>query len=1165
MEPASPRERQSVAPPPSSFSSSRPVLSHRRSSSSSTNSIHNRHASFSNDISILDETQPAEPLSSRRLSARLSINASPSSASSTSSHSSRHHSSSDQQNPSSTLKRGTARRASLLQHGLPSPPFTSSDGSGSTRNPPLASELASFQAQSSTDLSPLTLSRRESEKEREEVERQTALSRRDSSSRSSNGSRGSLDFGSRKRSQSPRRSRHPSRTSLVASEEETERSNGARSSSNRRSSNGGSSSFSGFGAEGRTSRTPQDDYPLPPSLTSTRHDRRGSTSSGSSLHAPSRSSLDAGVSPRSSSPLSNQERDPPSSLRTRAVLNRTNTNTSTNSYQSAATSSSSSSSSSSLSRPTSSDHAKRPSLSSRPSETNSISSFHTATSRVRPSPLIPSSPGRPYSPAALASPTASRLRVSPSVRSTRTPLSASTSTLRNKRTTSETSPSLNSLSASTSTARSRRSQALSQHSTPSRDADLASPFTSPRDPREEGRRSLAFENERREVEEAKDEPRARTASGGRSRGRIPVEFTAESGVSGFQSIPMLRIVLFADRYLCSNSQSRASHHAPSPSIGRDSSTPQRPPRRQTLPPFHPPRDGHDEVDSNPSLTLNLNRHDGSSFSNRRSTRTNAPYRAEPLRESGTQPRYLGRGGSAESALANSSTSTIRREEFAFSGRGSDGGHYSPAGTVVNRTRELLERIERENAEAERKRRELAENQAIKRAESSMSFHSSTSQSTTTGATTTRADIDRRFPPRTPGRAYEGSRGDGPRTVGTQPRRPQTVMSFVEDVAAAIPPRTAPPAAIHGGLRSHRSIYNLQSSAEEAPSPSGHLSRSRSTRAATPERFSTMAIRHQHAPLTSSTTRRPMTSMDYVSNGGGSIAMSPSISSFSSITSANIPPPSTSSGSDHHIRTLHSAFTHLSTHYSLSPLPSSPQILSAAQTLLSSATETHQALLHASRLAREQLIDVQVNGVADEVVEGMGVLSGLLKDAVRANDEEVRSLTRLLIALPKVAREAAAGARGGEGPTDDGRSVGRGHERLSSVDERTLSGGGSIRRSGSLRSGMEHGRESSTSGTSVSLPLLPDRQLMLRPFLFPCTQQDPAGSTQAITTLDLRHRKATPLLQRPVFGTILPPLLIIIITSPLQPLQRTLRIGRTDSRPSPDPLLPSMSETPLHQR
>lgn len=681
--PRSSRERARPAPPPPPSSySPRPSMSYHKSASSvasSSSSYPNTHVLFPDESSLLDEPDPTA--SSRHFKSRHSLprNASSSSRSSFSSASASsqassprpHHSSTLRSNsrPSSPVQTATLKRASgpargsvLVQNGLPSPPFTNnSEGSGgSTRFPPLASELAAYEA----DASP-SLSRKQSEEERDEVEREiyiaedrsrrssvsdasvgTGRSRRSevSSRRSSlasqherpgrngisNGSPMATKFsqastithqwhgitgwlrlsiyacavadrqscyiinpaqintrsqsngilsskhtasspttshGSRSSSRSTRlnaslasqHERQDSRNPLLASGEETER-----SLERRRAHRDG---FLDTGEIG-SSRSEEQSQPIRlQNSSTTQPNRRGTEepvadtsrrASGNVLRSRrSNSSSSAGFSRAPSPSLSAADietaysrasngGDPPS-LRTRAVLNRTHTASS-----SISCSTSSSSSTSASEAPVRHGSDRRPSLSSTRSRTseNALSSLHAATSRVRPSSITtaisPStSSSRPPTPS-LASPSTSRLRVAPSPRTARTPLAASPSTLRHERPNSVTSSSqrlpisggLSSTALSTSsstTTRARRAHESSQHqSTPSHDSkDLASPFASPRDAREERRRSVALEVESNRVPKENDvqvdgDARTRTTSGGRSRGRIPDAFVAST-------------------------------------------------------------------------------------------------------------------------------------------------------------------------------------------------------------------------------------------------------------------------------------------------------------------------------------------------------------------------------------------------------------------------------------------------------------------------------------------------------------------------------------------------------------------------------------------------------------------------------------------------------------
>lgn len=335
---------------------------------------------------------------------------------------------------------------------------------------------------------------------------------------------------------------------------------------------------------------------------------------------------------------------------------------------------------------------------------------------------------------------------------------------------------------------------------------------------------------------------------------------------------------------------------------------------------------------------------------------------------------------------------------------------------------MLERIERENAESEKRRRELLENQAIRRAESVMSFAgagtksvrpesvagSTVSLSSRAGGAAT--DFDRRFPPRTP--VAMSARHHQPlqhfAASAQKAIRPSTSMAAYYDDA----PRTAPPDGAGGGtLRSVRSIKNLQLEATASPS---QLIRARRTQ--TDDSYQQQgSIRRPSTPNSSAAAAalaRPRTAV------GIEFPSSPSVASLAGGGSGQ--PTSTE-----HIRNLFEAFAQLEAYFRRLP-PSSisggadEDVVRGASKLVGHVEQTNASISDALAEVRDRLIEAQVEddvplGVSEELQWSYAIL----KEVKRTSDEEVRGLTSLMISLPRLAKEAAAG---GEGGSNGGRAT-----------------------------------------------------------------------------------------------------------------------------------------------
>ncbi|KAL7410065.1 hypothetical protein BDY24DRAFT_436660 [Mrakia frigida] len=788
--------------------------------------------------------------------------------------------------------------------------------------------------------------------------------------------------------------------------------------------------FSGSSAEGG-------EYRLPPSLASPSHERtsslgsegslsrRSSRSGGSrggaggpsaSLHAQSQSmsSLDPPCPPPNDSktPTSRVARDTPSSLRTTAL------------HRSQSTSTTGSGSS-----------AGRPALPSRQG------SHGSSSSRVVASPVSNRSragSGGSPSPGSIHQ----TLRISPSVRSSRGSL-ASLATGR------DASPSPRSQqqqpsSAARSTFASR--QAVRSNSQAS---SLASPFSSP-EKEVNGRGSTTETVGRRRTNgaessmagggEEKLEDRAtrerQTSGGSKRRAPLPMEFRNDgSPPEPAPSAPRNpRITTTAPTLskrsvdLTNNSHDRASPNRSSP----------------------------DFYTASGSSTLTHN-------TSPRISRVLPPSRSRTTRGNGydeqDRPRYLRRGGSAESALA---------EKDGKRGDGDGKDLFSrEEKSAGDGTREILARIERETAEREAKKRELLESQALRRAESVMALSEANQhQQERTyqhhdrpeSSMSRTEDFNRRFPPRTPtASTTRNSIRHTPQTMA--PLRPSTAMSSFMDDA----PRTAPPIGQHQ-LRSHRSIYNIQAAAareDASPSPS-QLLRSRNAMnndlnraaAGTPTRQSTFdrnqSLRRAATPSSSSPYHpRAMTSIDFPTS-------SSSHSNFSSNSTTSATP----------IENMVKAFSHLESYYSPLSLASSEGIIRSANGVMSAAENTNTSIAQVLAFTRQQIVDAQVNDMPLDFLDGLNQVSFDLKEAKKSSDEEIRQLVELMAALPRLGREL--GAAGGGGGSSDG---GRGEERAVFAGVRSrhssLEKGGSplLSRNESRRSIDFHSREASEPAPS----------------------------------------------------------------------------------------------------
>lgn len=422
------------------------------------------------------------------------------------------------------------------------------------------------------------------------------------------------------------------------------------------------------------------------------------------------------------------------------------------------------------------------------------------------------------------------------------------------------------------------------------------------------------------------------------------------------------------------------------------------------------RSGHSPIPRltpSPDAARSSRRRDSGSTANSSAKSGEPSLRSRVLRSgepaADLKPRYLGRGGSAESALARKpsnsglgglgiefpSTSAAARDDDLFS----DGGGAETAEGRASRTRSLLQRIEQENLESERRTRELREVHAIKRAESSMSL--------------ARSPTSNDGHPATPlhRRNFDGvgtSRGG---TYTGLPARPSTSMAFTTEA-----PRTAPPlgAAANQVLRSRRSAWNLAAasiddgpSADRAGSPSPSLVRRR-------------RLSGEPSHLGDGGRR---TAMDLRSHTSFGMPSSASVqSSLSSIAGRSDGP------QPDHVRNMLSAFEALERHYSrLGDFSSTAEIVRSANALVAAVEQTNLSLAQASQFVREQLVAAQVEDrreVGD--AEGWRAMAAVLKDAVRVNDEEVRASTGLMIATLKGTREmVAAGGSGGGGGASGG--------------------------------------------------------------------------------------------------------------------------------------------------
>lgn len=361
------------------------------------------------------------------------------------------------------------------------------------------------------------------------------------------------------------------------------------------------------------------------------------------------------------------------------------------------------------------------------------------------------------------------------------------------------------------------------------------------------------------------------------------------------------------------------------------------------------------------------------------------YRSSALRSNGApkelQPRYFGRRGSEESALAGKpSVSRLGglgidfpkadKEDDLFSD-----GSSQAAESRASRTRDLLRRIEQEDQESERKTRELREVHAIKRAESSMSISRFSEQHSQ----------DNYGHPATPlhRRNFNGPTRGSAFTAGL-PLRPSTSMAFTSDA-----PRTAPP--LGQGLRSHRSVWNLQTHSSS----------------------SSLAGQREGSPSPSLVRRRRLSGdPSGLGEGGRRTAMDlRSATSFGFPSSTSVQSSLASfatSDSQHpeHVRNMLAAFEALERHYSrLSGYSSSAAVVEAAHSLISAVEQANFSLTQANNFVREQVVAAQVDErkeVGD--VEAWQAMLAVIKDAVRMNDEEIRASTILMIATLKGTRE-----------------------------------------------------------------------------------------------------------------------------------------------------------------
>ena len=319
-------------------------------------------------------------------------------------------------------------------------------------------------------------------------------------------------------------------------------------------------------------------------------------------------------------------------------------------------------------------------------------------------------------------------------------------------------------------------------------------------------------------------------------------------------------------------------------------------------------------------------------------------------------------------------STGGKDDDLFSEAGSEA-----AESRASRTRSLLQRIEQEDLESERRTRQLREVHAMKRAESSMSL--------------LRSPTGSDFQPATPlNRRDHGGVGAtrGGAHTGLS-ARPSTSMAYTSEA-----PRTAPPLGVgQHGLRLHRSVWNLQTPSSSG-SQSGHREGSPSPSLIRRRRLSNDPVR-----LGSDAGRR--TPMDLRSTTGYSVPNSFSIQSgLSSFADPDQAQPD-------HVRNMLAASEALERHYSrLADLPSTADVVRTANDLVSTVEQTNLALTEVSRFARERLVAAQVDDRSQSAdVESCQAMSAALKDALRMNDEEVRASAALLIATLKSSREQLA--------------------------------------------------------------------------------------------------------------------------------------------------------------
>ncbi|CED85091.1 hypothetical protein [Phaffia rhodozyma] len=345
------------------------------------------------------------------------------------------------------------------------------------------------------------------------------------------------------------------------------------------------------------------------------------------------------------------------------------------------------------------------------------------------------------------------------------------------------------------------------------------------------------------------------------------------------------------------------------------------------------------------------------------------------------------------------TDKMEADFFSHDDYGHDRDRSSAQPKVANKTRDLLERIERENEASDRKRQALVESQAMKRAESSLSMLSTSkgfgfrrSNSSSPSSTIDLNRVGERTYPNTTGGIIRSST-----SLSHFPER----LSGASSAAAVDILRSRP--------KSHRSVFSLTSPDSPTLTNTSTVTPTATVAATGQRRFSGSLSANV---ITNPRVRSPL------SRGKRSsiLANSPLLPSSTSTPSQT--PTETQSGDQiqpEHIRNLLDALSHLEMSFAQikGPAdPSSAETIRSASAFVKSATILHQTIYQGSLTNRELVIDSQVNCGSNQEQEqgqrdvsvGLVALGMIWKEVGKVHDEQIRTLTGLLIGLPRWMRE-----------------------------------------------------------------------------------------------------------------------------------------------------------------